>query len=540
MAIPSEAQNPSCSPTPSVNLFRHDGTPRTRFTASERLIVLGGHEHELEVFCELLAPRRCPYISQRWRDGERQPWRTVDHSLTNDLIVRHLLANRLPGADTIWVGARAWEKTNFVAIDVDFRNDAQDFARRCDNVERALYVLGIPRESWLIQSTPSGGRHYFFFTYRSIPTWEVSLTLELVGLVHINGQQEVYPSETQGLRLPFGWIPGQAHDPESWLQFIRAYEAGEFPRVNWNRCKKRAERYAHRQAESIVRALASSAATHTSSAVLQPGKSLSPSPIGIPKPERANARQGGDVTARSLVRPSDIDALWQRVIVADGTRLDTTKKIAWNFIFVRGMLEEEAANEIIDWIYRTGNNSSKDVREDLLNNTRKVADQTRQVVAWYAARRREGGASGSRRFSHTEIDAIVALAASLPTTIQPGRIRFAIDFLNFAKRQGIRHGDGWACSPAVRGIIRKWKGCSGTRYKPHLDWALEVGLIEMVREKWQSRNGNGRARTYVIHALHGPLEEQALSHTEAIQYAGQRVLATSDDAQANRREGNAK
>ncbi len=110
-----------------------------------------------------------------------------------------------------------------------FQGDAQNFVNRCKEVERALYRIGIPRRSWLIQPTPSGGRHYYAFFYRSVVTWEISQVLELVNLRHINGQHEIYPSETHGLRLPFGWIPGTAHEPEAWVEFIRAYDDNTFP-----------------------------------------------------------------------------------------------------------------------------------------------------------------------------------------------------------------------------------------------------------------------------------------------------------------------
>jgi hypothetical protein len=533
----TEIQSPSC-PTPApagIKLFRRDGTPRKHFSASERLALLGWGAEEVAAFMKLFAPRRFPYILQRQRDGKPPAWRTVNHALTDDLIVRHLLADKLPGVNPIWVGTRAWDKTMFVAVDVDFRGDAPDFIRRCTKVERALYTLGIPRRSWLIQATPSGGRHYYFFTYRPIPTWEIPITLELVELVHIGGQHEVFPSDTQGLRLPFGSIPGQVHDPEAGRLFIRAYVSGEFPRVNWRRCKNRASRSAQRRLEGI------------GSATPVPARPRSPKhereqpalPLGVPKAQRCSTEQGRTTTSRPATRPKDIEDLWQRGITAAGARLEATKKVAWNFIFVRGMSEEEAANEIIDWVYRNGKTTSNDVKADLKNNTRRVAEQTRRIVAWYAARRREGGSSGSRRFSRTEIDAIVAAAASLPATLQPARIHFAIDFLNFAKREGTRHGDGWGCCPSVRGIIRKWKNCSGIRYRPHLTWALEVGLIEMIREKRQSKNGKGRARTYAIYVPHSPLEERTLSYAHAIEYADQRVLAASDGIQVGHGEGDA-
>ena len=63
--------------------------------------------------------------------------------------------------------------------------------------------------------------------------------------------------------------------------------------------------------------------------------------------------------------PQDIAALIERGIPAEGSRVELAKKIAWHYIFVRGMSEEEAAKEIITWVYRTGKKNSKDVRADL-------------------------------------------------------------------------------------------------------------------------------------------------------------------------------
>ena len=131
MDPPTDATGSSPAAPTSINLFRRDGVPRLRFSEAERRRLLGGHEDDLDAFCELFVPRRFPYILQRQKEGERQRWRTVRHAITKDLIVRHLLANRLPGVEPIWIGALAWERTRFVAIDVDFRGDAEDFIQRC-------------------------------------------------------------------------------------------------------------------------------------------------------------------------------------------------------------------------------------------------------------------------------------------------------------------------------------------------------------------------------------------------------------------------
>ena len=348
VAIPQETENMPPSALPGINLLRRDGKKRQRFSEDERIAALGGHKHELEVFCGLFARRRFPYVMQRHRGNEPPVWRTVDHKLTDDLVYRHLLANHLP-VDPIWVGTRAWDETLFMAIDVDFHGDAQDFVGRCKKVERVLYILGIPRRSWLIQETPSGGRHYYVFFQDPVVTWEINQVLELVNLRHINGQYEHYPSETQGLRLPFGWIPGTAHDPEAWLRFIRSYESGEFPRVNWDRCRERAEKWSDRDLANPNWQSSSSAKAASGLAVGRQSQPSSPSHMGIPKATQAAMEQ-----ARRLAARPDIAGLLEDGIQATGTRVDLTKKLAWHFIFVRGISEKGTADQLIEWVYRTG------------------------------------------------------------------------------------------------------------------------------------------------------------------------------------------
>ena len=77
--------------------------------------------------------------------------------------------------------------------------------------------------SVLIQSTPSGGRHYYVFFDAPYGLDQYHALLHAVGLRHVPGEIEFYPSPNQGLRLPFGHIPGQPHDPGAWIQFIDDY-----------------------------------------------------------------------------------------------------------------------------------------------------------------------------------------------------------------------------------------------------------------------------------------------------------------------------
>ena len=52
-------------------------------------------------------------------------------------------------------------------------------------------------------------------------------------------------------------------------------------------------------------------------------------------------------------------------IQAEGTRFAAMKMVAWNFVFVRSMSQEDAAQQLIKWVYRTGRHTSKDVKRDL-------------------------------------------------------------------------------------------------------------------------------------------------------------------------------
>ena len=78
------------------------------------------------------------------------------------------------------------------------------------------------------------------------------------------------------------------------------------------------------------------------------------------------------------------------------------------------------------------------------------------------------------------------------------RTLFLLEFLRFAKTHGTPVTDGWECVIAAGGVMRRWPRCSGSRYKEHLDWAINAGVIELTREKRQSGNGTGRPRTFVI------------------------------------------
>lgn len=530
-----------------VSLFTKAGKPRVNYGPDERRQMLDAPEQEFRAFVALFAPRRSPFIIRK--DGGC--WTTVHHPLTDDRIVQHLLASRIPGKTPIWVGTCAWDTTKFVAIDVDYRGDPTDFVGRCNKCEEALYVMGIPSTHWLVRPSPSGGRHYFFFFKRPVFVHQLADVFRMAGLNLKPGGFEIYPSETQNFRLPFGHHPNGHHDHNAWRKFIRDYESGRFPRVNWERCFDRATSHAMRsqRQESHIPS-ASGEQTIAQNPFGQIHNSGQATKSGIPKKYRVGTyveRLLRDQTPKSAVREGinvrrlvsqvkhhhsqSFEAAWASGINSAGVRLTLTIQLAWHLVFVRRLGESEVVSQLVDWVYRTGRHTSKDVEKDLRCGTRKVERQTQQIVNWLIRRRVGSLYAGRKRFTDSDIAWIVRAVRRLPTELQTVRLRFVLDFLNFAKSTGTSSADGWVCFPSVEGVIKKWPNCGSSNfYKAHLDWVIEAELVKMIREKAQSA---GRARTYLV--LTPPSSDAPTqSFQEALDTAqvllGQQVEGRSDTA----------
>jgi hypothetical protein len=64
-------------------------------------------------------------------------------------------------------------------------------------------------------ASPSGGRHIYVFLDNLYGNDQARCLLSEAGLQHVPGEIEFYPSTTHGFRLPFGYLPGQTHDPSA-------------------------------------------------------------------------------------------------------------------------------------------------------------------------------------------------------------------------------------------------------------------------------------------------------------------------------------
>jgi len=397
-----------------------------------------------------------------------------------------------------------------VGLDVDYRGDQGDFKNRCGQVRKALRILRIPKKGILTQSTPSGGRHYRFFLTRHVRVQDISYVLGLIGIHHQPGKFEIFPSMTQGMRLPFGAMPNRQAAPQRWVQFIRDFREGRIRKVPWIHILKRVDAYAQRRNELLGGEMAqqSPATAKDDSRPFSSPKAQTDRPAALKAFSSEMAIPRRSVEARTeydrlLSSPwksaADGLALWNLGIQKAGTRVLATKRLAYHLLHVRGMSLSEAQTCLVEWVYRSGATKSSDVRADLEKGTRRVEKQTEQIVEWTSnLNPPKRTSAGKPRFAVDELESIYERLSLLPEEVRADRFLFALRLLDFTRRHGSSNGEGYECPVGVRGIFRSWPGCSGMRYKAKRDDLERIGLIRMTREKRQRSNKYGRPRTYLI------------------------------------------
>jgi len=195
--------------------------------------------------------------------------------------------------------------------------------------------------------------------------------------------------------------------------------------------------------------------------------------------------------------------------------------MAWHLLFVRRLPDVEAADKLVEWVYQTGQLTSKDVRNDLVHGTRKVEKWTRGVIQSLekAPSRIDSVEKDLTHFSVAEVYALRNLlgAAALDRSL----LSVACSFLRFAKLHGEPQPTGWMVQIGVNGVIRKWPYCSGMKYKPLIEALKAAGVIELTREKRQTFDGTGRPRTYLIKVRPELRAGAAMSQEDALQHASQ-------------------
>ena len=489
-----------------VSLVTHAGKPKSRYSAEERLRILGGTTADLNATIKLFCPDGPPYAATRRDSEDPRAWMTPRGRLPHSEVLRHLTGNLTPEINPRWVAPYSWEATWWIGIDVDYRVDREDFERRCELVIQALGNLGVPEAAILKSITPSGGRHYRFFTTRKVRVSDIPLVMAMVGLHESPGQIELFPKLNKGMRLPFGYIPGRKHDPRKWLRFIRTYRRGKFPRVNWLDCLQRAAQHANAELnDEVNRPSVNAVNIVRPMCEVQRRRITRVNVLGIPKRQRTTqpnqANQSKDryreLLSRPFTNPSEATELWNMGICAEGTRNEATKRLAWHLLFARRLPLKEVANKLVEWVYETGSQTSADVRADKNRGTRKVEEETRQIVQWMVDNHTATDAP-KHDLSCFSVEELRAILKTLHESAACELVSVALSFLRFAKLHGAPQANGWLVQISVNGVIRKWPGCRGMKYKPLINALKACGLIELTKEKRQSSNGTGRPRTYLI------------------------------------------
>lgn len=543
-------------------------------------------EKRVERFRELFAFRYTGAIITRVNAGPRS-WTALKGGLYIDQVVRHLLADRIPTLSPVWAGARSFKTTTWFCIDVDADREAQlahefadaplddeekaaavqselareqfkkrrkpptaTFAERCLRVEDFFRAMGVdphdPRQA-MIQPTPSGGRHYYLFINDSRHVVTLKEMAHDFGIRESPGEFEFFPSESRAIRLPFGYIPGQQHDPKAWVRFIDDYHAGRIQQHSMTALYEKLhetldERRLPRSSVAISRS--------ESRPATKAAKAANPSYLGIPKRDRiaANVAVNAIQRFREIVTNEkqtfeDAKELITLGIRLPGHRTETLKILAEHLIWIKHESEQDATDFLTAWANNPVH-ESKDIKDDLANGTNKVARQIASLCRWYAERKKTKPRNHNRpdgdtrpKFAVAEMLALREHVRSVPEDEQTDQAHFLLSFLAFAKQHGTPNSTqvGWQAAPAIAKIVRRWPGCNHQDYKTRMQRAEEAGLFKMVREKWQNPNGKGRARTYHLAVPVVAPEEWMLDYDAALtmltdkQLSDHSPLITSDD-----------
>jgi hypothetical protein len=515
------------------NTITLDG--RSRIKNAEKLVWLAPdlspkeRQFLFEKFVELFAYRRNDAIITR-RNGGPRDWLTNRWPLTDGKILFHLLGNRIEERSPIWVGTRSFKTTKYIVLDVDAdrapstasirqsraATTRPSFDERLNQAKRCLISMGVnpddPNQILEIP-TPSGGRHLYLFLERPSFIWQVEQHFRETTLQFSPGEIELFPSETKALRLPFGYVPGQAFSPFRWLAFMRDYRNGTIRRFSL---------------EALYEATTSTRRAITRMPPLtSPEQSTSlagpPRMTRIPRrfqngtrspcldQDATNLRGYDEIVRNGPTSYADIHRLVDGGIKSEGTRIQVLKHLTAHLIFIKGLSSEAAAQQLIPWALSI-RHASKDIAKDLKHGRRQVENDILRMCDWYAKHRLpSNGGTGAREclFAEAEVSSLkTSLSVVENIEDRSALATFLVYFLDYAHRFGTASATGWQASPAVKEVMRTWPGCSHMLYKTRLDLAMQINVMQLTKQKWQNPRGKGRARTYELKVPVVPSQER--------------------------------
>ena len=464
-------------------------------------------------------------------------WKAYRDRLGDDEIVRHLLADRLPGQSPRWFGARSFETSFFFCLDVDADRCPKlvpssmsrlPFTERCSLVERAFRRMGINPDnpySVMIQKTPSGGRHYYAFFDAPYSLDQYHGVLHAVGLRHSPGEIEFFPSTKQGFRLPFGFLPGQPHDPHAWIQFIDDYMNGRIIRhtladLHNHLAKHQCTQY--QRIESRKKAAQQNTEGEQPKLIRgTPRRLQNETSVAYPEIDPKKEQRYQELLKR-IHSAAEAEELLDLGILVSGTRHEALKHLAAHLIWFKNLSVTDAAAFLTEWAMNP-RHVSKDIADDLANGTDKVAKQITYMCRWHEANKKTPDITPTdivKEFSQQELEALRPTLTGLSPEDRINQASFLLHFLRFAKRHPAPGNDdtSWDAAPAIRQVVRRWPGCHHMKYKTRLSHAISAGCMKVVKGAWHRPNGPGRARTYRLSVPVVPESEWVMTYEAAFDF----------------------
>jgi hypothetical protein len=518
--------------TNRVSSLMQSTCPWNDFPQADLLRICRATEDDLRSFVDLFARGRPWYLVTKWGQHDPGEWYLEKQELADSMVLWHLLGDVISPCRPRWVGPWSTEKTQWIAFDVDFQDDEQEFQKRCEAVQQMLERLGISREACLVSRTPSGGKHIRFFLSEPVRVDDVAPTMGRTGQEFTKGRIELFPSPRKGLRLPFGLLPNSKHDPTEWVQFIRKWKGGLIKRFDWDEIKSRlntSDNCPGRDSGSILSERGSTSLPALSAAeidaLLGIDRPNSTEPQAAPPDRRpclqhqhsTSSQSSVDEYLQLLTGPRTrhtAEALWKCGIQAPRTRVSATERVACHLVRFQNLPCKVAEDQIVEWVYRTGRDHSNDVKRDLLQGTRKVEEQTRKFVQWFHANRKERQ-DHDKRFTPREIAALSDVLRKTPRPLSCDSIDYALRMFHFAKANGWSSLEGIECQIATT-VMNRWPCNDGRNRNGCIRQLQDAGLIAMTREAVPSDNGTGQARTYLIRVRPDREDPETIDLTDAI------------------------
>jgi hypothetical protein len=329
------------------------------------------------------------------------------------------------------------------------------------------------------------------------------------GIVPRKGRIELYPTESNAIRVPFGRIPGQDQDRLAWLHWVEAFQAGYLVR--------------HDLSGKLQSFMSSGPPGPTKRSVRVQGSGSRPVtqlPTHTTPPSRAELRgspglvppEYDRILGREPRSKADADYLWHHGILRPNTRHQVLLWLSQHLVWHLNVREDQAIIELTAWALDHRHNSQT-IQSDLRDGTDHTRMDIESIVRWCVTHQRPRPSStrGSARkrllftaprFTTSELAAIKPHVDHTLPEHRPRLAHFGLCMLDAARSAGqpaptIDGRLGYLVHVAAK-VMRSWPAQAHMAYKQSLDCSVSTGLLALAKEKYQPKHGKGRARQWFL------------------------------------------